>query len=147
MAEGPDMILERAFVLEVRSTCTEPKLSTVLLVGSPVPSHSKLFATLSAHEWLHAMLALVMGLKGAEILQWLCTRMIYVILAPLSTAIAWQPQHCCGLCSSQRLRTFSILRSMPPHMHLRRKRKLELLHKVHISGSKIPCKLSMIKLG
>lgn len=91
MAEGPDMILERAFVLEVRSTCTEPKLSTVLLVGSPVPSHSKLFATLSAHEWLHAMLALVMGLKGAEILQWLCTRMIYVILAPLSTAIAWQP--------------------------------------------------------
>ena len=141
------VILQRPFVLEIRTTYTKPKFSAVFLVCSPVTPHSKGLSTPTTHEGLGAMLALVVSLKSAKVFQRFCTGMIDIVPASFGTAVTWEPQHCCGLCTSQRFWASSILRSMPPHMHLRRKRKLELLHKVHISGSKIACKLSMIKLG
>ena len=113
-----DMIFEGPLVLEIWPTSTVPKFPTVLLVGSPVTSHSKGLTTLPTHERLDSMLSLVMGLKGSEVFEWSWSWMIDVVPAPGCTAKAWEFKHGRWLCSPQRLWPFSILRSMPPHMHL-----------------------------
>ena len=66
-----DMIFERSFVFEIRTTSAIPKLPTVLLMGSPITSHREGLATFSTHEWLDPMLSLVMGLEGSEVFEWL----------------------------------------------------------------------------
>jgi len=89
-------------------------------MGPPITPNSKSFAAFSAHEGLDSMLSLVMSLEGPKIFEWLCSWMINVVLAFRCTTIARKSKHCCWLSSSQRLWPLSILRSMPPHMHLQR---------------------------
>lgn len=117
-AKGSDVIFEGSFVFEIWATAAIPKLPTILFMGSPISFDSQSFATFSAHKWLGSMLSFVVGLEGSKVLQWLGSWMVDVVLAPLSAAITWQPQHCCWLCSSQGFWALSVLRSMPPHVHL-----------------------------
>lgn len=98
--------------------CGIPELPTILLVSPPIASHCKGFTAFPTHERLDPMLPLVMRLKRSEIFQRLRSRVIDVVPAPCRTAVTRQPKHRCWLCSPQRLWSFSVLRSMPPHMHL-----------------------------
>ena len=70
ITEGTDMVFEGPLVLEIRTTDAEPKLPTILLVCSPIPSHCKCLPTLPALEWLPSVLPFVVCLEGPEILQW-----------------------------------------------------------------------------
>ncbi len=105
-------------MLEVGTTSAVPQLSAVLLVGPPVTSNSKCLTTFSTHEWLDSVLPLVMRLQGAEVLQWFGPRVFDIVAASLRTTVAGKAKHCCRLCASQRFRSFSVLRSMAPHVHL-----------------------------
>lgn len=87
LSEGPNVILEGSLVLEVGPTSTIPKLATILLMGSPVPFDCKGFSTFPTHEGLGAMLSLEVGLEGPKVLQGLCSWVVNVVLAPLSTTI------------------------------------------------------------
>jgi hypothetical protein len=118
IAESSNVIFKRAFVLEVGTTSAVPQLSAVLLVGPPVTSNSKCLTTFSTHEWLDSVLPLVMRLQGAEVLQWFGPRVFDIVAASLRTTVAGKAKHCCRLCASQRFRSFSVLRSMAPHVHL-----------------------------
>jgi len=106
-------------VFEIRATQAIPYFSTVLLMCSPITFHCKCFAALSAHVGFYAMLSLVVCLKSSEILQRPCSWVVNVVLATCCTTKAWKPQHSCWLCSFQRIWPLSVLRSMPPHMHLK----------------------------
>lgn len=88
------MVFEGALVLEIRAANAIPELPAVLLVGSPIPSHGKGLAALAAHEGLDPMLPLEVRLQRPEVLQRLCTRVLYVVPAPLRTAITRQAQQC-----------------------------------------------------
>lgn len=116
--ERPDVILERPLVLEVRAARAIPELATVLLVGPPVATHSERLAALPAHEGLDPVLALVVGLEGPEVLEWLRPRVVDVVLASRRTAVAWQPQHGRRLRPPQRLRSSPVLGPVSPHVHL-----------------------------
>ncbi|PON58098.1 hypothetical protein TorRG33x02_125110 [Trema orientale] len=100
ISKGLNVILERPLVLKIRATNTIPKLPTILLVGSPIPSYSKCLATFSTHEWLDSMLSLVVSLKCSEVLERLCSRVIDVISATRRAAVAREPKHACWLSSS-----------------------------------------------
>lgn len=93
VAESPDVVLERPLVLKIGATNTKPELAAVLLVGAPVASDGEELGALAAGEGLGAVLALVVGLQGAEVLQGSGQRMRYVVPAPLRAAVAWQPHH------------------------------------------------------
>lgn len=109
-AKGLDVVLKRPLVLKIRSTCTIPKLSTVLLMGPPITFNGQRFATFSTRERLGAMLTFVMCLKCTEVLQGLSTRMVDVVLASFRAAITWQPQDSRRLgCTLQRVSSFSEL--------------------------------------
>jgi len=119
LPECPYMIFEGTLVLEIWATAAIPELPTVLLMGAPVAPDSKGFVALAAHERLDSVLAFVMCLKSAEVLQRFGPGMIYIISAPLRTAVAWKSQqYCCRLRASQWFWPFPVLRSMSPHMHL-----------------------------
>lgn len=91
VTEGLDMVLERALVLEIRATNAIPKLSTILLMSSPVPSHGERLTAFAAREWLEPMLALVMCLESSKVFEWLGSRVVDVIAAPWRAAVARQP--------------------------------------------------------
>lgn len=93
VAESADMVLERPLVLEIGPADAEPELPTVLLVGAPVSSNRKGLPALVAHERLGAVLALVVSLEGAEVLERLRPRVVDVVLAALSAAVAWHSKH------------------------------------------------------
>lgn len=116
--EGLDVVLEGSLMLEVGAADAVPELSAVLLVGAPVPAHSECFAAFPAHKGFDAVLALVVCLQRSEVLEWLGSWVVYVVPAPSRAAVAWQPKHPCRLRPSQRFWPLSVLRSMPPHMHL-----------------------------
>lgn len=105
-------------MLEVRPATAVPELATVLLVGSPVATHSERLAALSAHEGLDPVLALVVGLEGAEVLERLRPWVVDVVLAARRTAVARQPQHGRRLRPPQRLGSSPVLRPVSPHVHL-----------------------------
>lgn len=86
-----NVILQGTFVFEIRAANAKPKLPTVLLVCSPVTAHCKGLTALSAHKRLDAMLSLVMSLQSSKVLKWLRARMIDVVAASLSAAVAGQP--------------------------------------------------------
>ncbi|KAF3787314.1 hypothetical protein EJ110_NYTH23416 [Nymphaea thermarum] len=118
LPERPHMVLERPLVLEIRAAGAVPELAAVLFMGAPVTPHSEGLGALPALVWLVPVLPLVVGLKGSEILQRPRPRVVYVILATLHAAVAWQPQHGRRLRPSQRLRPSSVYGSMTPHVHL-----------------------------
>lgn len=116
--EGSDVVLEGALVLEVGAAGAVPELATVLLVGSPVALDSERLAALAAGEGFGAVLALEVGLEGAEVLEGLSPGVVDVVLTALGAAIARQPQHRRRLCPFQRVRALPVLRSVAPHVHL-----------------------------
>ncbi len=118
IAESSNMVFEGAFVLELGTTGAVPQFSAILLVGTPVASNGERLATFAAHEGLDSVLSFVMRLQSAEVLQWLGSRVCDVVATSLRTTVARKAKHGCGLCASQRLRSFPVLRSMTPHMHL-----------------------------
>lgn len=118
-AKSANVVLERALVLEIRATKAEPTLATVLLVGAPVTLDGKGLATLAASEGLESVLALVVCLEGPKVLQWLSLWVVYVVLASFLAAVAWHAQYCPWLRPFQRVWSFAVLRSMPPHVHLK----------------------------
>jgi hypothetical protein len=118
VAEGADVVLEGALVLEVRAADAEPELPTVLLVRAPVAAHRERLAALAALEGLDAVLALVVRLQRAEVLEGFGARVVDVVAAPGRAAVARQTQHGRRLRPPQRLRPFPVLRSMAPHVHL-----------------------------
>lgn len=93
MSKCTYMILERSLMLEIRPANAEPQLPAVLLMRAPIPPHGKWLSTLAAAEGLRTMLTFVVRLKCPKILQWLRSWMLYVVLAPLSTAVTWQPEN------------------------------------------------------
>lgn len=117
--EGANVVFQRPFVFEVGAADAKPELAAVLLVGPPVAAHGERLAALAAHEGLDAVLPLVMRLQGAEVFQWLRARVVNVVAASRSAAVARQAQHGRRLRSSERFRTLPVLRSVPPHVHLR----------------------------
>eukprot|EP01018_Ginkgo_biloba_P026390 Gb_38639 [translate_table: standard] len=105
-------------MLEIGATDAKPQLTAVLLVGPPISAHGKRLAALAAREGFYPVLPLVVRLQCAEILEGFRTRVVYVIPAPLCTAVTRQAEYSRRLRSSQRLGAFSVLRSMSPHVHL-----------------------------
>lgn len=118
VAKGSNVVLEGALVLEVRATDAEPELPAVLLVGAPVASHCECLAALAALEGLDAVLALVVGLQSAEVLEGLGPWVVDVVAAAGSTAVARQAKHGGGLRSAEGFGALSVLRSVAPHVHL-----------------------------
>lgn len=135
-AEGLNMVLEGSLVLEVGATKTVPNLAAVLLVGPPIALNGEGLAAFPAHEGLRAVLAFVVSLEGSEVLEGPCPRVVDVVLAPRRTAVARQPQHRCRLRPPEGLWPLSVLRSMPPHMHL------EIIVSVESLATKVTRKLS-----
>jgi hypothetical protein len=117
-AERPDVVLERALVLEVGAAGAVPELAAVLLVGAPVAAHGEGLAALAAHEGLDAVLAAVVRLQRAEVLERPRPRVVDVVPAPRRAAVARQPQHRRRLRAAQRLRALAVLRPVAPHVHL-----------------------------
>lgn len=87
------MVLQRPLVLEIGTTNTQPAAAAVLLVGPPVAFHGEALAALPACKPLCAMLPLVMGLEGSEVLEGFGPGVVYVVLATFFAAVAWDPLH------------------------------------------------------
>ena len=117
-AEGADVVLEGALVLEVGAAGAVPELAAVLLVGAPVAAHGEGLAALAAHEGLDAVLPAVVRLQRAEVLERPRPRVVDVVPAPRRAAVARQPQHRRRLRAPQRLRALAVLRPVAPHVHL-----------------------------
>lgn len=83
------MVFERSFVLEIRSAAAIPQLAAVLFMSSPITFDGEGFAAFSAHKRLCAVLSLVVSLESSEVLEWLGFWMVDVVLAALSTTVAW----------------------------------------------------------
>lgn len=97
MSKSLNMIFERPLVLEIRTTNAVPKLSTILLMGSPITPHGESFAAFSTHEGLDSMLSLVMGLKSTEIFEGFWSGVIDVVPAARCATIAGKFEHSCWL--------------------------------------------------
>lgn len=95
------MVLERTLVPEIRPAGAEPKLATVLLMRAPVSTHRKRLGAPATLKWLGPVLALVVGLQRVEVFERLGPWVLDVVLASLSTTVAWDSQH-----SRWRLRAF-----------------------------------------
>ena len=118
VSEGPGVVLEGALVLELGAAEAVPELAAVLLVRAPVALDGEGLAAAAAAEGLEAVLALVVRLQGAEVLERLGARVVDVVAAPRRTAVARQPEHRRRLDAAQRLRALPVLRPVAPHMHL-----------------------------
>lgn len=88
-SEGSDVVLERSFVFEIRPTAAIPQLAAVLFMCSPIAFDGEGFAAFSAHKRLCSVLSLVMSLESSEVFEWLGSWMVDVVLAALSTTVAW----------------------------------------------------------
>jgi hypothetical protein len=123
-AEGADVVLERPFVLEVGAADAEPELAAVLLVRAPVPTHGEPLAAAPARVRPRAVLAPVVRLQRAEILERPRPRVLDVVPAAFRAAVARQPHqrrrrsraHRDG--AAQGLRPLAVLRTVAPHVHL-----------------------------
>lgn len=89
-------------MLEIGAAGAVPELAAVLLVSAPVSLDGEGFAAgFTADKGLGAVLALVVGLKSAEVLERLGAGVVDVVLAALGAAVAREAQHCCWLRSTQ----------------------------------------------
>lgn len=118
VAERPGVVLEGSLVLELGAAEAVPEPAAVLLVGAPVALDGEGLAAAAAEEGLEAVLALVVRLQGAEVLERLGARVVHVVPAPRRAAVARQPQHRRRLDAAQRLRALPVLRPVAPHVHL-----------------------------
>lgn len=107
------MILQRTLVLEVGATDAEPQLPAILLVGAPISAHGERFPAAPASEWASPVLALVVGLKGSEVLERTRAWVADVVLATFGAAIAWKPHHgrrsYLRRCAAERIGASSVL--------------------------------------
>ena len=87
------MVLEGSLVLEIGAAGAEPELPAVLLVGAPVAAHRERLGALAARERLQAVLALVVGLERAEVLERPGARVEYAVPAARGAAETREPQH------------------------------------------------------
>ena len=117
-AEGPDVVVEGALVLEVGAAGAEPALAAVLLVRAPVTLDGEGLGAAAAAEGPGAVLALVVRLQGAEVLEWPRARVGHVVPAPGGAAVARQLQQRHRLRALERLRALAVLPAMAPHVHL-----------------------------
>jgi len=117
-AEGPDVVVEGALVLEVGAAGAEPPLAAVLLVRAPVALDGEGLGAAAAAEGLGAVLALVVRLQGAEVLERPRARVRHVVLAPRRAAVARQLQQRQRLRPLERLRALAVLAPVAPHVHL-----------------------------
>jgi len=123
-AEGADVVLERPLVLEVGAADAEPELAAVLLVRAPVAAHGEPLAAAAARVRPRAVLAPVVRLQRAEVLERPRPRVLDVVPAPLRAAVARQPHqrrrrrraHRDG--AAQGLGPLAVLRTVAPHVHL-----------------------------
>jgi hypothetical protein len=118
-SERPDVVLERALVLEVGAACASPAAAAVLLVRAPVAPHGERLAAPAAEEGPGAVPAPVVRLQGAEVLERPGPRVLHVVAAPRRAAEARQPEHRRRLRAAERVRAATVLRPVPPHVHLR----------------------------
>ena len=109
MAEGAGVVLERALVLELGAAEAVPEPAAVLLVRAPVALDGEGLAAAAAEEGLEPVLALVVRLQRAEVLERLGARVVDVVAAPRRAAVARQPQHRRRLDAPQRLRALAVL--------------------------------------
>jgi hypothetical protein len=120
-AEGADVVVEGALVLEVGAAGAEPALAAVLLVGAPVALDGERLGAAAAGEGLGAVLALVVRLQRAEVLERPRTRVADVVPAAGGAAVTRQLQHRQRrrrLRPLERLRPLPVLPTVPPHVHL-----------------------------
>jgi hypothetical protein len=123
-AEGADVVLERALVLEVGAADAEPELAAVLLVSAPVAAHGEPLPAAPARVGPRAVLAPVVRLQRAEVLERPCARVLDVVAAALRAAVAgqahqrrrWRRAHRDR--AAQGLRALAVLRPVAPHVHL-----------------------------
>ena len=118
-AEGPDVVLERALVLEVGAAGAAPPAAAVLLVRAPVPAHGEGLAAAAAEEGPGAVPPPVVGLQGPEVLERPRPRVVHVVPATRRAAEARQPEHRRRLRAAEGVRAAPVLRPVPPHVHLR----------------------------
>jgi hypothetical protein len=118
-AEGADVVVEGTLVLEVGAAGAEPALAAVLLVRAPVALDGEGLGAAAAAEGLGAVLALVVRLQGAEVLERPRARVRHVVLAPRRAAVARQLQQRQRLRPLERLRALAVLAPVAPHVHLR----------------------------
>jgi hypothetical protein len=112
------MVLERALVLEVGAAGAAPSAPAVLLVRAPVAAHGERLAAPAAEEGPGAVPALVVRLQGAEVLERPRTRVLHVVVATRRAAEARQAEHRRRLRAAERVRAATVLRPVPPHVHL-----------------------------
>jgi hypothetical protein len=124
-AEGADVVLERALVLEVGAADAEPELAAVLLVRAPVPAHGEPLPAAPARVGPRAVLAPVVRLQRAEVLERPRARVLDVVAAPLRAAVAGQAhqrrrrrRRAHRDRAAQGLRALAVLRPVAPHVHL-----------------------------
>ena len=117
-AERAGVVVEGALVLEVGPAGAEPSLAAVLLVRAPVALDGEGLGAAAAAEGLGAVLALVVRLQGAEVLERPRPRVPHVVLAPRRAAVARQLQHRQRLRALERLRALPVLAPVAPHVHL-----------------------------
>jgi hypothetical protein len=120
-AERPDVVVERALVLEVGAAGAEPALAAVLLVRAPVALDGEGLAAAAASEVLGAVLALVVRLQRAEVLERPRAWVGRVVAAPGRAAVARQLQQRQRRrlrALLQRLRALAVLAAVAPHVHL-----------------------------
>ena len=114
------MVVEGSLVLEVGAAGAEPALAAVLLVRAPVALDGERLAAAAAAEVLVAVLALVVRLQGAEVLERARARVRHVVAAPGRAAVARQLQQRQRrrLRALERLRALAVLAPVAPHVHL-----------------------------
>jgi hypothetical protein len=117
-AERADVVVEGALVLEVGAAGAEPALAAVLLVRAPVALDGEGLGAAAAAEGLGAVLALVVRLQGAEVLERARAGVGDVVLAPRRAAVARQLQHRRRLRALERVRALPVLAPVAPHVHL-----------------------------
>ena len=119
-AEGADVVVEGALVLEVGAAGAEPALAAVLLVRAPVALDGEGLAAAAAAEALVAVLALVVRLQRAEVLERARARVRHAVAAPGRAAVARQleQRQRRRLRALERLRALPVLAAVAPHVHL-----------------------------
>ena len=116
--ESADVVLEGALVLEVGAAGAEPALAAVLLVRAPVALDGEGLGAAAAAEGPGAVLALVVRLQSAEVLERPRARVGHAVPAPGGAAVARQLQQRQRLRALERLRALAVLAPVAPHVHL-----------------------------
>ena len=119
-SKGADVVVEGALVLEVGAAGAEPALAAVLLVRAPVALDGEGLGAAAAGEALVAVLAPVVRLQRAEVLERARARVRHAVAAPRRAAVARQleQRQRRRLRAPERLRALAVLAPVAPHVHL-----------------------------